>query len=144
MKKILVLHGPNLNLLGRREPEIYGAITLEEIDRELIAIGAKQGIEVKTFQSNHEGALVACLQKAIEDTAGIIINPAAFTHTSIAIRDALLMLDAPVFEVHLTNIYRREPFRHKSVIADIVTARIMGMGAAGYTYAMKAMLDLLS
>ena len=142
MKKILVVHGPNLNLLGRREPEHYGRITLDEIDCELISLGAAQGVEVKTFQSNSEGELVTCLQESIDYADGIIINPAALTHSSIAIRDALLMTSLPVIEVHLTNIYSREPFRHHSTIADIVTGRIMGLGAAGYRHALHAMLEL--
>ena len=125
-KRILVIHGPNLNMLGKREPDIYGHQSLAEIDAQLQKRGQKLGIDVETFQSNHEGALVDKIQQAVGTVQGVVINPAAYTHTSVAIRDALAMLDIPVVEIHLSNIHRREPFRHTSLIADIVVARIAG------------------
>jgi len=126
-------------MLGKREPEIYGATTLEAINSYLKELGEKLELEVEFFQSNHEGAIVEKIQKAAQQQNGLIINPAAYTHTSIAIRDALLLLDIPVIEVHLSNIYKREPFRHKSMISDVVTAQITGFGAQGYTMALEAL-----
>jgi 3-dehydroquinate dehydratase-2 len=142
-KKILVIHGPNLNLLGKREPHIYGHQSLEEIDGQLKKQGQKLGIDVITFQSNHEGAIVEEIQGAMGKYHGIIINPAAYTHTSVAIRDALAMLDVPVIEIHLSNIHKREPFRHTSMIADIVAARIAGFGAHGYLLALEGLAGML-
>lgn len=142
-KKILVIHGPNLNLLGKREPSIYGRQRLEEIDGELQQRGGQLGVRVDTFQSNHEGAIVERIQQAMDDCHGIIINPAAYTHTSVAIRDALAMLDIPVIEVHLSNIHKREAFRHKSMIADIATARIAGFGAPGYLLGLEGLVKML-
>ena len=138
-KKILVIHGPNLNMLGKREPEIYGRKGLEEIDTELKALGEDLGLEVDTFQSNHEGVIVDEIQQAVGKYHGIIINPAAYTHSSIAIRDALAMLDVPIVEIHLSNINKRETFRHESMIADIVTARIAGFGSHGYLLALEGL-----
>jgi len=142
-KKILVIHGPNLNMLGKREPEIYGHKSLEEINAELKALGEDLGLDVETFQSNHEGAIVDAVQQTMGDCQGIIINPAAFTHTSIAIRDALAMLDVPVVEIHLSNINKREPFRHTSLIADIVAGRIAGFGSHGYLLALEGLAKLI-
>jgi len=142
-KKVLVIHGPNLNMLGKREPEIYGHKSLEEINAELKALGEDLGLEVETFQSNHEGAIVDEIQQAMGDCHGVIINPAAFTHTSIAIRDALAMLDVPVVEIHLSNINKREPFRHTSLIADIVAARIAGFGSHGYLLALGGLAKMI-
>ena len=138
-KKILVIHGPNLNMLGKREPEIYGRKGLEEIDTELKALGEDLGLEVDTFQSNHEGVIVDEIQQAVGKYHGIVINPAAYTHSSIAIRDALAMLDVPIVEMHLSNINKRETFRHESMIADIVTARIAGFGSHGYLLALEGL-----
>lgn len=138
MKKILVIHGPNLNLLGTREPETYGRRTLTAIDAALTAKGKSLGIQVETFQSNHEGAIVDKIQTAAAGYHGIIINPAALTHTSVAIRDALLVLDIPIIEVHLSNVHKREPFRHHSMISDIVTGKITGLGDQGYLLALEA------
>jgi 3-dehydroquinate dehydratase II len=135
---VLVINGPNLNLLGTREPEIYGHTRLEEINHELIALGTELGIRVESFQSNSEGALVDRIQRARGNIDLIIINPAAYTHTSIAIRDALVAIDTPVIEVHLSNVYKRESFRHHSTIADVVEARLMGFGAEGYLLALRA------
>ena len=143
-KRILVIHGPNLNMLGKREPDIYGHESLTEIDSGLKLKGEELGFEVETFQSNHEGALVEKIQQAVGSVHGVVINPAAYTHTSIAIRDALAMLDIPIVEIHLSNIYRREPFRHHSMIADIVTARIAGFGSHGYSLALEGLVGMLS
>jgi len=141
--KILVIHGPNLNMLGKREPDIYGTTTLETINSNLEELGKRLGLELETFQSNHEGAIIEKIQEAAKIQNGIIINPAAFTHTSIAIRDALLLLDMPVIEMHLSNIYKREPFRHKSMMSDVVTAQITGFGVQGYTMALEAMAGMV-
>jgi 3-dehydroquinate dehydratase-2 len=141
--RILVIHGPNLNLLGRREPEIYGRTTLDEINGQLAALGAQLGLALDTFQSNHEGAIVDCIQHAAGVYDGLIINAAAFTHTSIAIRDALAMLKVPVIEVHLSNIHRREPFRHTSMTAGVVTGQILGLGAAGYALALRGLAEMV-
>ena len=143
MKKILIIHGPNLNLLGAREPETYGHRTLADINAALSDRGDALGLEIETFQSNHEGAIVDKIQAAT-DCAGLIINPAAYTHTSIAIRDALLSLDIPIVEVHLSNIYKREPFRHQSMIADVVTGKIVGLGGDGYLLALEAVERMIS
>lgn len=142
-KKVLVIHGPNLNTLGKREPGIYGHQSLDEIDGQLIEMGRKLGIDVETFQSNHEGVIVDRIQQAMGKCHGIIINPAAYTHTSVAIRDALVMLDIPVIEIHLSNIKKREPFRHQSMIADIVAARIAGFGSHGYLLALEGLGKML-
>ena len=141
---ILVIHGPNLNLLGSREPEIYGTSTLADIDDGLKQLGSRLQVAVEPFQSNHEGAIVDRIQAAIGNCQGVIINPAAYTHTSVAIRDALLMLDVPLVEVHLSNIEQRESFRHRSLVADIVTARISGFGADGYRLALEGLARLLN
>jgi 3-dehydroquinate dehydratase-2 len=141
--RILVIHGPNLNLLGRREPEIYGRTTLDEINGHLTTLGAQLGLTLDSFQSNHEGAIVDRIQQAAGVYDGLIINAAAFTHTSIAIRDALAMLKAPIIEVHLSNIHRREPFRHTSITAGVVTGQILGLGAAGYSLALRALAEML-
>jgi len=142
-QKVLIIHGPNLNMLGRREPDIYGKTTLDQIDNTLKERGVRLGLSVETFQSNYEGAIVEKIQEAESIQNGLIINPAGYTHTSIAIRDAILLLDVPVIEVHLSNIDKREPFRHKSMIADIATARISGFGIRGYTMALEAMAEMI-
>jgi 3-dehydroquinate dehydratase-2 len=141
--KIAVIHGPNLNLLGTREPEIYGRATLEEINRDMASLGRRLGLRVETFQSNHEGALVDRIQQAARDCDGLVINAAAYTHTSIAIRDALAALSFPVVEVHLSNIHAREPFRRTSLMAEVVTGQIVGLGAAGYLLALRALAERL-
>jgi 3-dehydroquinate dehydratase-2 len=138
LPRILVLHGPNLNLLGQREPHIYGATTLADIDRALLALGAELGLDVVTFQSNHEGALIDRLHAARGDgTRFVIINPAAYTHTSVALRDAIAATDLPFIEVHLSNVYRREAFRHHSYFSDLALAVISGCGAHGYQLALR-------
>ncbi len=136
--RVLVVHGPNLNLLGEREPEIYGSTRLKEIDRELKRLGGELNIAVETFQSNSEGAIVDRIQRARGKTDTLIINPGGYTHTSIAIRDAVIALAVPVVEVHLSNIYKREPMRHHSTIADVASGRIMGFGAESYYLALRA------
>ncbi len=141
--KILVIHGPNLNLLGRREPEIYGRTTLDEINRGLAEFGARLGLTVEAFQSNREGEIVDRIQQAIGGCAGLIINAAAYTHTSIAIRDALALLEVPVIEVHLSNIHKREEFRHASLMAAVVIGQIIGLGASGYRLALQALAEML-
>lgn len=140
---ILVVHGPNLNMLGLREPEIYGHTTLGDINAELQRLGGQLGLSVETFQSNAEGAIVDSIQSAAPTIHGMIINPAAFTHTSVSIRDALLMLKVPIIEVHLSNIHKRDNFRHHSYMADVATGQITGLGADGYYLALRAMANLL-
>jgi 3-dehydroquinate dehydratase II len=143
-KPILVIHGPNLNMLGKREPEHYGSRTLDDINDALHAKAAELGLQVTTFQSNHEGEIVESIQKAVGRIRGLIINPAAYTHTSVAIRDAVLLLDVPTIEVHLSNIHKREPFRQRSFIADIATAQISGLGTSGYLFALDALAQLIA
>ena len=141
--KILVIHGPNLNMLGMREPDIYGHQTLEEINSALKAQADRLGLHIETFQSNHEGDIVDKIQQAQDSFQGIIINPAAYTHTSIAIRDALSLLNIPVVEVHLSNIYKRESFRRTSMMSAIVTAQISGFGSQGYLLALDGLAQVL-
>ncbi len=143
MLRVLVIHGPNLNLLGTREPEIYGRTTLADIDRDLKRLGGELGIQVETFQSNGEGEIVTRIQDARGRIDALLINPGAYTHTSIAIRDALLALEVPAVEVHLSNVYRREPMRHHSTISDVAVARIMGFGAPGYGLALRGVRALV-
>ncbi|ACL02263.1 3-dehydroquinate dehydratase, type II [Desulfatibacillum aliphaticivorans] len=140
---ILVLNGPNLNMLGKREPEVYGSTTLDEINEGLITQAEELGLEVQCFQSNSEGALVTRIQEAFQNVDGIIINPAAYTHTSVAIRDALLLHDVPIIELHLSNVYKREEFRHKSFVSGVATAQMAGFGAMGYNMALQAMADMV-
>ena len=142
-RNVLVIHGPNLNMLGTREPDIYGHQTLEEIDAALTAQANRLGLHIETFQSNHEGDMVDKIQQAHDSFHGIIINPAAYTHTSIAIRDALSLLNIPVVEVHLSNIYKRESFRRTSMISAVVTAQISGLGSHGYLLALEGLARVL-
>ena len=142
--QVLVIHGPNLNMLGEREPQIYGIKKLEDINAEMTASGKKLGVLVETFQSNHEGAIVEKIQTAMGSFDGLIINPAAYTHTSIAIRDALLLLDIPIIEVHLSNIYQRESFRRESMTAAVCTAQITGFGPRGYIIAIEAITEMVT
>lgn len=142
-KRILVLHGPNLNMLGKREPEVYGALTLEQLNAELAAQATKLGVAVECRQTNHEGVLVDMIQAANGAYDCIIINPAAFTHYSIAVRDALAAISTPAIEVHLSNIYRREEFRHHSVTAPVTVGQIAGFGSQGYILALYAAVDII-
>ena len=144
MPKILILHGPNLNLLGTREPEHYGHDTLESINQRLQAMGKKAGIEVLAFQSNAEAPLIDRIHAAKSDeTAVIVINPAAFTHTSVALRDALAAVGIPFIEVHLSNVHARESFRRHSYFSDLAVGVISGLGALGYELALEAALRRL-
>jgi len=138
MARILVMHGPNLNLLGTREPQLYGQTSLAEIDQELRQCAMAAGHELETFQSNHEGALVDYIQQRGAQAALLIINAGAYTHTSIAIRDAILGVGVPVIEVHLSNVYRREPFRWQSYLADIAFGQVVGLGSHSYMLALQA------
>ncbi|MDQ7010666.1 MAG: type II 3-dehydroquinate dehydratase [Mariprofundaceae bacterium] len=147
--RILVLHGPNLNLLGSREPDHYGNTTLAEINQQLIELGDQLGAEVINFQSNHEGEIVDRIQQAASEHAdtghidGIVINPAAYTHTSVALRDALLAARIPFAEVHLSNIHGREEFRQRSLLADAATGIVAGFGATSYMLALRGMVQHL-
>ncbi|MGI6588990.1 MAG: type II 3-dehydroquinate dehydratase [Peptococcia bacterium] len=142
MFKVYVIHGPNLNLLGSREPAVYGELTLKELNNQLISYGEKLGLKVETFQSNHEGVLVEKIQE-VASYDYLIINAAAYTHTSIAIRDALLATGTPTIEVHISNLYQREDFRQCSLLADIVQGQIMGLGVLGYRLALDAAIHFL-
>jgi 3-dehydroquinate dehydratase-2 len=145
MTRILVIHGPNLNLLGSREKKHYGGITLDEINGDLVSVGLKWDLSVDTFQSNHEGEIVEAIQNASSGKyEAIIINPAAFTHTSVAVRDALLAVDLPFFEVHISNIHAREQFRRESLVSDIASGVVMGFGPVGYKLALMGARDELA
>ena len=143
MHKILVLHGPNLNLLGRREPQIYGSLTLAEIDQRIVQAGVEAGLEVRTLQSNHEGALIDALHEAREWASGVIINPGGYTHTSVALRDAITAISIPVIEVHLSNVDAREEFRRKSLISPVCKGKIAGFGWHSYWLALQALREIL-
>ena len=140
---VQVLHGPNLNLLGTREPEVYGFTTLDEIDGSLAALGKEHGIEVQCFQSNHEGALIDRIHEARSWADGILINLGGFTHTSVALRDALLAAELPVVEVHLSNVHAREEFRHRSLVSDIAVGVICGFGPRSYSLGLEALMGHL-
>ena len=139
--RILVVHGPNLNTLGQREPEIYGRMTLAEINAKIEEHAATLHAEIRAFQSNSEGALIDFLQAEAAQAAGIVINPGGLTHTSVSLRDALAGTGKPAVEVHLSNIYAREPFRHTSLLAPICKGQITGLGWRGYLFALEALLD---
>ncbi len=141
--KIVVIQGPNLNMLGHREQNIYGGMKLEEIHGQMEAVAKQNGFEIEFFQSNLEGEIVDKVQECLGDADGIIINPAAYTHTSIAIRDAISAVTLPAIEVHISNIYRREEFRQKSMIAPVCTGQISGFGPFGYHLAMISMMQML-
>lgn len=136
--RVLVLNGPNLNLLGTREPQIYGARSLADIEAEMSEVARRSNAEVVFFQSNHEGALIDRIQSAkLDGTDFLIVNAGAFTHTSVAVRDALAAVGLPFIEVHLSNVHRREAFRHHSYLSDLALGTIVGLGAAGYRYALE-------
>ena len=142
--QILALHGPNLNLLGTREPDVYGRTTLAEIDRQLAVLACELGVTIETFQSNHEGALIDRIHAAArQGVAGLLINPGAYTHTSIALRDALSAVAIPSVEVHLSNIHARESFRRHSCIAPVAIAQVAGFGAASYLLALRGLVARL-
>lgn len=141
MKRVLVIHGPNLQLLGARQPSIYGTINLEAINRELRSLAARQGAVLTIVQSNHEGKLVELIGEAKGRYEALLINPAAYTHTSVAIRDAIEASGLPAVEVHLSNIYAREPFRHQSLIAPVCKGQISGFGAMSYRLGLEAILS---
>jgi 3-dehydroquinate dehydratase-2 len=140
--KILVLHGPNLNLLGTREPEVYGSMTLDDINDKLSALGNQLGAEIKCFQSNHEGALIDALHDARVWADGVIFNPGGYTHTSIALRDAISAIQIPVIEVHLSNVYAREEFRHVSMLSAVCRGKIVGLGWRSYLLGLRALVEL--
>ena len=143
-RAVLVLHGPNLNLLGTREPQIYGATTLAEIDQRLEAEGQRLGLSLRCLQSNHEGVLIDALHEARGWAAGVLINPGGFTHTSVALRDAIAAIGLPVVEVHLSNTEAREPFRHVSLVAPVCVGTVRGFGWRSYLLALEALAGLLA
>ncbi len=142
--KISILHGPNLNLLGTREPEVYGSMTLDDINNKVIELGKELGAEIKCLQSNHEGALIDALHDARTWANGVVFNPGAYTHTSIALRDAISAIQIPVVEVHLSNVYAREEFRHISMISAVCKGKISGFGWRSYLLGLRALVDALS
>ena len=143
MLHILVLHGPNLNLLGVREPEVYGATTLDEINATLMTLGKELGVSVEARQSNVEGELVTWIQQAPAQIQGLLLNPAAYTHTSIALRDAIIAVGLPMVEVHLSNIHRRESFRRRSYLASVALGQISGFGPQSYVLGLRALVGAL-
>jgi len=143
MKKILVIHGPNLNLLGSREVDVYGKVTIDEINADLKKLAKTRKASIDTVQSNHEGEIVDLIGKAKGKFDGILINPAAYTHTSVAIRDAVSAVNIPTVEVHLSNIYSREEFRHTSLIAPVAAGQVSGFGKASYLLGLEALLGLV-
>ncbi len=143
MKKILIINGPNINMLGIREPGIYGNITLSAIEKKLAGLARDLNVELEFFQSNHEGEIVEKIQSCLGKSRGIIINPAAYTHTSVAIRDALSAVSVPAIEVHISNIYSREEFRHNSFTAGVCAGQISGFGIDGYLFALKKLVSMI-
>ena len=141
--KILILHGPNLNLLGTREPEVYGFMTLNDINEKMIVLGKELGAEVTCLQSNHEGALIDALQDARTWAAGVVFNPGGYTHTSVALRDAISAIMIPVIEVHLSNVYAREEFRHTSFISAVCKGKVSGFGWRSYELGLRGLIDII-
>jgi 3-dehydroquinate dehydratase-2 len=142
-KAVLVLNGPNLNLLGRREPGIYGTATLDDVEAMCVKEGARLDLEVACRQSNHEGELVTWVQEVAGRYAGLVINPGAYTHTSVALHDALRSLEEPIIEIHLSNIHQRESFRHRSYVSLVAKGVICGLGIKGYSLALEGLADIL-
>jgi 3-dehydroquinate dehydratase-2 len=142
MKPVLILNGPNLDLLGSREPEVYGTTTLAQLEELIRSEARGLGVPLEFFQSNHEGALIDRLHQARGGVCGVLVNPAGLTHTSVALRDAIAALDAPVIEVHLSNILAREPFRRRDLVAPVCRGVVMGLGPAGYVAAFRALVSL--
>lgn len=144
MTTIQVIHGPNLNRLGAREPEVYGVLTLAQINQRLGDLAQDLGATLHIMQSNHEGVIVDCIHQAADQADGILINPAAYTHTSVAIRDAIAAVSLPTVEVHLSNVYQREPFRHHSYIAPVAVGQISGLGLDSYLLGLRALCTICS
>lgn len=141
--KILIINGVNMNMLGVREPDKYGTMTLKDLEKSLYSYSFELGIDIETFQSNHEGEIVEKIQSAYGNVDGIVINPAAYTHTSVAIRDAIAAVNIPAVEIHMTNIHSREDFRHNSLIAPVCIAQISGFGAQSYKLGLKGLVEFL-
>ena len=141
--KLLILHGPNLNLLGTREPEVYGSITLNDINEKMISLGEELGAEVKCLQSNHEGALIDALHDARTWANGVVFNPGGYTHTSVALRDAISAIVIPVIEVHLSNVYAREEFRHTSLVSAVCKGKVSGFGWRSYELGLRGLVDII-
>ncbi len=141
--RLLLVNGPNLNMLGTREPELYGRDTLADVEALVTKTAAEASYDVRSVQSNHEGVLIDAIHAARDDCAGIVINPGALTHTSVALRDALLAAELPVVEVHLSNVHRREPFRHHSYVSDIAEVVVVGAGIDGYEFGVRQLLRVL-
>ena len=142
--KILLLHGPNLNLLGTREPEVYGSMTLNDINEKIIALGKELGAEITCLQSNHEGALIDALHAARTWASGVVFNPGGYTHTSVALRDAISAIVIPVIEVHLSNVYAREEFRHTSFVSAVCKGKVSGFGWRSYELGLRGLIDIIN